>query len=184
MWKAIKGTNGMIEVNENGEVRSLLRGTPRILKTQEDSKGYHRIRVTICQVKMSFKVHREVAKAFIPNPDNLPQVNHIDGNKSNNAVSNLEWVTNRENAHHAIENGLWDTVFAGAKKANEQQKKPIIGYSPDGYERRFKSVCEAQNFIGSRHISDVLKGKREHVKGWTFEYTKGGGECDTEFTIS
>ena len=173
MWKAIEGTNGMIEVNEQGEVRSLLRGTPKILKTQADNKGYHRVRVTICQVKMSFKVHREVAKAFIPNPDNLPQVNHMDGDKNNNCVSNLEWVTNRENANHAIENGLWENVFKGAKRANELQKKPVIGCFARGDEQksvRFGSVREAEKYIGSRHISDVLKGKRSHVKGWTFRY--------------
>ena len=68
MWKAINGTNGMIEVSDKGQVRSLLSGTPRVLKTQADSKGYQRLRVTINRVKMSFKVHREVAKAFLPNP--------------------------------------------------------------------------------------------------------------------
>lgn len=178
MWKAIEDTNGMIEVNERGEVRSLLRGTPRMLKTQTDNKGYQRIRVTICRVKMTFKLHREVAKAFIPNPDNLPQVNHIDGNKNNNSVSNLEWVTSRENAHHAIKNGLWDTVLVGANRANEQKKRPIIGHSPEGCKKRFESICEAQRFLDSRHISDVLRGKRSHVKGWTFEYAKGGVECE------
>lgn len=106
MWKAIKGTNGMIEVSDDGKVRSLLRGTPTVLKTQRDKKGYHRLRVTIDREKMSFKLHREVAKAFMPNPDNLPQVNHKNGNKDDNRVENLEWVTNKENAHHAIRNGL------------------------------------------------------------------------------
>lgn len=187
MWKAIEGTNGMIEVNENGEVRSLLRGTPRILKTQADNKGYHRLRVTINRKKMSFKVHREVAKAFIPNPNNLPQVNHKDGDKGNNSVSNLEWVTNKDNANHAIRNGLWDSVFRGAMLANEKHKKPIIGRFEDGERtivRKFESVGEAQRLLDSTHISDVLKGKRRHVKGWTFEYVKGGGECDTKYAAS
>ena len=169
MWKAIEGTNGMIEVNEHGEVRSLLRGTPRILKTQADNKGYQRVRVTICQVKMSFKVHREVAKAFIPNPNNLPQVNHIDGDKSNNCVSNLEWVTNRENANHAIKSGLWDSVLVGAKDSNNRRKKAIIGYF-GFFTRRFESIAEAERYLDSRHVTDVLKGKRSHVKGWRFEY--------------
>ena len=83
IWKEIAGAKGFIEVSNEGRVRSLLRGTPRILKTQVDNKGYHRIRVTIEQIKMSYRVHREVAKAFIDNPSNLPQVNHIDGNKEN-----------------------------------------------------------------------------------------------------
>lgn len=173
-WKAIEGTNGMIEVSTEGRVRSLLRGTPRILKTQADNKGYQRLRVTICQVKMSFKVHREVAKAFIPNPEGLPQVNHIDGCKDNNDMSNLEWCTNRENAHHAIKNGLWDSVFVGSKRVNDSKKRQIIGYcKADNSRREFESVGEAERFLNSRHISDVLKGKRQHVKGWTFIY-KGG----------
>lgn len=169
MWKAVAGTNGMIEVSEDGQMRSLLRGAPRILKSQKDTKGYHRVRVTIKREKKSFKVHREVAKAFIPNPHNLPQVNHKDGNKDNNNVSNLEWMTNKDNAHHAIAHGLWDSVYEGARRVNEQQKKPIIGYC-GADTRRFGSVGEAERFLKSRHISDVLKGKRSHVKGWTFEY--------------
>lgn len=177
MWKAIKGTNGMIEVSDDGMVRSLLSGTPRILKTQRDTKGYHRLRVTVNRVKMSLKIHREVAKAYIPNPNHLPQVNHKNGNKDDNSVSNLEWVSNRDNAHHAIKNGLWDSVFKATMKVNESRKKPIIGYystDSSSCSKYFGSVSEAEREIGSRHIVDVLKGKRNHVKGWTFRYAEGG----------
>ena len=173
IWRPITGTKGFIEVSNEGRVRSLLRGTPRVLKTQVDNKGYHRIRVTIEQEKMSYKVHREVAKAFIPNPANLPQVNHKDGNKDNNSVDNLEWITNRDNAHHAIEHGLWDSVFEGSRKENERRKRPVIGYCCTEYgcwSRHFESVSEAERYVGSRHVSDVLKGKRDSVKGWTFRY--------------
>ena len=177
-WKAIVGTKGFIEVSNEGRVRSLLTGTPRILKTQPDGSGYHRIRVSIERVKMSYKVHREVAKAFIDNPNHLPQVNHKDGDKNNNAVSNLEWVTNKDNAHHAIKNGLWDSVFEGTKRENESRKKPIIAYRISELEapctRYYDSIAEAERDIGSRHICDVLKGKRSHVKGWAFDYAKGG----------
>lgn len=86
MWKAISGTNGMIEVSDDGRVRSLLSGTPRVLKTQKDTKGYHRLRVTINRKRMSFKVHREVAKAFIPNPDNLPRKRMKEGRKQSLAI--------------------------------------------------------------------------------------------------
>lgn len=173
IWKPIVGTNGFIEVSNEGRVRSLLRGSPRVLKTQTDKKGYHRLRVTIEREKMNYKIHREVAKAFIPNPDNLPQVNHKDGNKSNNAVDNLEWISNRDNAHHAIENGLWENVFEGSRRENESRKRPVIGYCTtenSSHSKWFESVREAERFIGSRHITDVLKGKRSHVKGWTFRY--------------
>lgn len=140
---------------------------------QTDNKGYKRVRLTLNRTKITYKVHREVAKAFIENPDGLPQVNHKDGDKSNNLVENIEWITNRENAHHALRSGLWDSVVQGAMRENESRKKPVIGYYCSGneaYTKRFESVSEAERYIGSRHIVDVLKGKRNHVKGWTFAY--------------
>ena len=175
MWKAIEGTSGMIEVSEDGQIRSLLRGEPYILKAQKDNKGYQRVNITVNRVKKTYKVHREVAKAFIPNPSNHPQVNHKDGNKDNNCVSNLEWVTNIENCHHAIRNGLWNSVYEGARRENESRKKAIIGYytsNDEAYSKYFESISEAERYLNSRHISDVLKGKRNHVKGWTFVYAE------------
>lgn len=175
IWKAVPGTNGFIEVSNEGRIRSLLRGSPRVLKTQTDSKGYHRIRVTIDGQKRTYKLHREVAKAFIPNPGKLPQVNHKDGNKDNNSTSNLEWITNRDNAHHAIENGLWDSVIEGSRRENDSRKKPIIAYRIGGAfpcTRYYESVNAAEKDIGSRHITAVLKGKRTHAKGWSFQYAQ------------
>lgn len=174
-WKAIPGTEGYIEVSDQGRVRSWLRGTARILKTQQDKKGYHRLRVTINRVKLSYKLHREVARAFIPNPHNLPQVNHRNGNKSDNRVENLEWISNIDNARHAVENGLWEAVFRASKENNEKNMKPIVAYKLEdgGYTFRcYRSVRDAEKHIGSRHICDVLKGKRSHVKGWGFLYCK------------
>ena len=171
IWRAIVGTKGFIEISNEGRVRSLLTGKPRVLKTQPDKKGYHRICVTIEREKMSYKVHREVAKAFISNPDNLPQVNHKDGNKGNNAVANLEWVTNMDNAQHAIKNGLWGNVFEASRKTIEASRKPIIAYK-DGEAKPFRSISDAERYFDSRHICDVLKGKRQHVKGWSFKYVE------------
>ena len=179
-WRPIAGTKGFIEVSDLGNVRSLLRGQPYLLKTQADDGGYRRVRVTIEGEKRTYKLHREVAKAFIPNPDNLPQVNHKDGNKNNNSVANLEWCTNRDNAHHAIKSGLWDSVIEGARKENERRKKPIIAYRIDGRypcTRYYESVSEAERDIGSRHITAVLKGERTHAKGWAFQYAKGVTQC-------
>ena len=179
IWKPIVGTKGFIEVSNEGRVRSLLRGSPRVLKTQTDKKGYHRLRVTIEREKMCYKVHREVAKAFIPNPGNLPQVNHKDGNKSNNAVDNLEWISNRDNAHHAIENGLWENVFEGSRRENESRKRPVIGYFTPDISQRFESIREAEKYVGSTHVVDVLKGRRSHVKGWSFRYEEVSRSEDT-----
>lgn len=179
MWRPIVGTKGFIEVSNEGRMRSLLRGSPMVLKPQTDKRGYQRITVTIERVKVTYKVHREVAKAFIDNPNNLPQVNHKDGNKNNNSVSNLEWITNIDNVHHAIENGLWDSVLEGSRRENERRKIPVIAYRKDGEfcTRYYESVSEAERDIGSRHITAVLKGKRTHTKGWCFQYAKGVMPC-------
>lgn len=167
-WRAMQGTGGALEVSNTGRIKSNLRDG-RILKQQLDSKGYHRVRVTLERKRMSFKVHREVAKAFIPNPDNLPQVNHKDGNKDNNCLENLEWISNTDNAHHAMDTGLWGNVFAASQRTNEARKTPVVAISEKTGERiRFDSVSDAERYFNSRHISDVLKGKRSRVAGHFF----------------
>lgn len=97
--------------------------TNRILKPQVNkSNGYLQISVRLSgrnSKSKCLKLHREVASAFIANPNNLPQVNHIDGNKSNNHVDNLEWCTNQENTIHAWNNGLIKAV----KGSNNVQSK-------------------------------------------------------------
>ena len=166
MWKDIE--NGALSVSDDGRVRSNLRDG-RILKTQLDKKGYVRVRVTIHGVKKTFKIHRLVAELYVPNPDNMPQVNHIDGDKTNNSASNLEWVSNYDNAQHAIANDLWGNVFEASRKTNEARKTPIYSIDSETGERRdFESVSEAERFFGTRHISDVLNGKRERAKGQFF----------------
>lgn len=126
MWKSVVGYEDYFEVSDDGLIRSVERFAERnrlgvkqrvcvkshILAQTPDKKGYMRVRSSIDGKKVTFKVHREVAKAFIPNPDDKEQVDHIDGNKLNNSVSNLRWVTNRENFEHSIVNGLRTGSFA------------------------------------------------------------------------
>src|SRR5699024_845781 len=85
----------------------------RKLKPLIDSKGYPYIDVRFDGKRRCPKIHRLVALAFIPNPENKPQVNHIDGNKENNNINNLEWVTNEENRTHAIKKKLKDEIAYG-----------------------------------------------------------------------
>ena len=175
-WAAIDWSGGNLEISSLGRVRSNMRDG-RILKQQADKKGYLRVRVTINGERRTVKTHREVARAFIPNPFSLEQVNHKDGNKGNNRVENLEWVSCLENARHAIRQGLWDNVFAASKRANDAKAAPIVSVDVvTGQKRRFKSVSDAERFFGTRHISAVLNGERRKAKGQYF-FREGGGAC-------
>ena len=107
VWKGVVGYEDLFSVSNKGRLFSLR--TNKILKQNIVGKGYN-----ACVTKLNgrkgsnlvLKIHREVAKAFIPNLDELPFVNHIDGDKLNNSVDNLEWVTPQGNVVHAIETGL------------------------------------------------------------------------------
>ncbi len=88
------------DITKNGEI--INKHTGKCLKGQKNGKGYLRVGIG---KKLMF-VHRLVATKYVPNPNNLPQVNHKDGNKLNNSADNLEWVSNQDNRNHALENGL------------------------------------------------------------------------------
>lgn len=171
IWKDIPNTNGKLQVSSHGRVRSYLRDKDEgaILKTCADKKGYLRLRVTLEREKRCYKVHRLVADAFLDNPDGKTQVNHIDGDKTNNFVGNLEWATNAENAHHAIDAGLWGNVFCASARTNEARKLPIVAINAEtGEQMLFDSVAAAERHFNSRHISDVLNGKRSKAAGHYF----------------
>ena len=171
IWKDVPNTGGMLQVSSYGRVRSFLRNkeSGAILQATEDKKGYLRLRVTLERERRCYKIHRLVAEAFLENPDKLPQVNHIDGDKKNNRADNLEWITNADNASHAIESGLWANVFEASRKTNEARKTPIIAINSEtGEQIRFESVSAAERHFHSRHISAVLKGTRERAAGHYF----------------
>lgn len=101
-WKLIEGFDGIYSVSNYGEVRN--NKTGRLMKPIKNEKGYLRVGLTTNGKLKCMRVHRLVAQAFIHNPDNKPEVNHIDFNKENNCVSNLEWVTGKENTKHSLGN--------------------------------------------------------------------------------
>lgn len=150
-WKAIDGKHPY-EVSDMGRVRNA--DTMRVLKPCPNAKGY--MRVQICGKK--YRVHRLVAAAFIPNPRDLPQINHKDGNKGNNSADNLEWCDQMENYLHAVDNGL---------VANRAKPRPIV---VDG-SQEYKSVAEAARATGSNPdaVRKCLKGECLTAKGHTFQ---------------
>lgn len=110
-WKDVLGYETLYRVNSEGEVYSKRSG--RIIKQGVSHKGYCVVstkiggRAGVCKM---LRVHRMVAETFIPNLENKPFVNHIDGVKTNNSVGNLEWVTAKENTTHAIKHNLLDPL--------------------------------------------------------------------------
>ena len=102
IWKPVKGFETLYQVSSLGRVSNYR----KILAAQTMPKGYITIVFKVNQIANNRLVHRLVAEAFIENPEGKPEVNHIDGDKSNNSVSNLEWCTSSENKRHALDTGL------------------------------------------------------------------------------
>lgn len=176
-WAAIPGFDGYYEISDDGQVRSVERvairrdGKPmpvhgKILKQVVSNAGYMRVSCKVDNFGKWVPVHRAVAMAFIPNPENKREVNHKDGNKLNNTVENLEWVTPKENTKHKYETGLGE--HADMRPICEANKRKVI---VDG-EHVFDSITEAAEYIGSTE-SQVCRTARGYYKtthGHTVKY--------------
>ena len=112
-------------VSSNGDVYSTKRNNMYKMTPTRSTRGYVKVRLSINGKVYNRHIHRMVAETFIPNLENKPEVNHIDGNKKNNCVTNLEWVTRKENADHAYNTGLFGIGedFATSEITNKQCKK-------------------------------------------------------------
>lgn len=104
IWKTIKGFESSHLISSNGRVYSILRKKYLIIRHRD--KRYSDVSIENNNKRKHFTIHRLVAETFIPNPENKREVNHINGNKSDNNIMNLEWVTTSENMIHSFNNGL------------------------------------------------------------------------------
>lgn len=168
-WRDIAGYEGLYQVSNLGRVKSLPKYNikdPKILSLI-NVKNYHNVNLFRDKTQRRHQVHRLVAKAFLPNPDNLPVVNHIDGNGLNNNVENLEWCTQSYNTVHAIRIGRLDPTLRWKASAKVCSKKVV---RDDGVV--FESGTAAAKALGvdQANISRCLCGKRKQTKGHSFSY--------------
>jgi hypothetical protein len=136
IWKDVIGYEEYFQVSNLGNIFS--KRTNKILITPLSKTGYPILSTKIGGRKGTckcFKVHRFVAEAFIPNPDNKPFVNHIDGNKTNIVVTNLEWVTPKENSVHAVDTGLQKPLH-GMKNGSSKLTDDDVKHIRENYKPR------------------------------------------------
>lgn len=148
-------------ITPNGKVFSLI--TNKYLKAVINSSGYLVVGLYHNNKRTTKLVHRLVAEAYIPNPDELPEVNHIDENVLNNNISNLEWVTKTYNINYGTHN----------KRAAQSRYKSIRVWN-DEFNKSYISIKDASSELGihASHISQVLNGTVKQAKGYYVEYLK------------
>lgn len=185
-WKEITGYEGLYQISDQGRVKNVRTG--RILRHWKN-KGYPQVRLSKYGKGKHFFVHRLVAIMFIPNPNNLPEVNHRDENPQNPCVDNLEWCTKKYNQNYATINqrrsqkqkGVkrqphteeWKKYVSELLKKNPPTTKPIACYNLDGsLLRKFKTIKEAEikGFGQSQNICRCAKGKRPTAYGYIWRY--------------
>lgn len=151
----IAGTNNKYAITADGKVISYKRAAAKLMRPTIHHKGYYKIRIDGKQ----YFLHRLVAKTFIPNPDNKPQVNHINGIKTDNRVENLEWVTASENTLHGWNNKLMDSTKYNY--SNNASRMKILGKASRRQERPHRKLSKQQ-------VVDIFNSYKKGVYGFGF----------------
>lgn len=172
MRKKIKGFSHY-SIDEKGIVINDLTSKIKTPTSNLTGKGYLYIDLWKSGEKYRKYIHRLVAEAFIPNPENKPYINHIDGNPRNNNVNNLEWCTPLENVEHASK--VLRTM-AQYKTANEQRKRAVwqIDYKTGDKIKKFDSIAEAskETGIATSHIVSICRNKFKQCFGYSWCYVE------------
>lgn len=165
IWKDIEGYKGHYQISNYGNVRSLKKDA--FLRKCAYLKGYKIISLWKNGIGKMFRVYRLVAAAFIPNPENKPCVDHIDGDRANNHADNLRWVTVKENQNNPITKSKWI-----GKKAKPHNEKAVEQIKNGIVVNVFVSIQEAarKGNFSATSICKVCKGKGNSYKGYKWRY--------------
>lgn len=170
LWKPVPGYEGIYEVSDQGRVKSLARETNNqygktdiIISPGWSPNGYFFVALSKNGTRKLVRVHRLVAEVFIPNPENLPQVNHKDQDPGNNRVDNLEWCTAEYNINYGDR----------TQKVISKISIPVFQYTKSGeFVKRYDSAVQAEKETGiaSQNISRCRAGKLPSAGGFVWKY--------------
>lgn len=182
IWKDVIGYEGLYQISNYGNIKSLKKwirqynkyiNKEKLLKPCVNKIGYYVVVLYKNKNKRSHLLHRLIAEAFIPNPENKPQINHIDGNKMNYNISNLEWCTQSENMIHAFKNGLEkpNKPMLNRKGNKNPLSKKVIQFDlNNNFINEYNSYTEATNITKINHIGDCCNGKLKTAGGFIWKY--------------